>query len=346
MPQRHGNRLEPLKVLLDEALPILQPVKKIPLVLGEQIVGVVVDLVAQFGSLGRGRIDERPEHRAGTADLESVSLAGVVGGKHNHDRTCLVVEELGQAATGEVSPQKTFVEIQCRRLAKPREPGLPADLRLAKRGLCDLVHPDADAVAVGRVGSLGVGVQIGGVEPETQPVGRRPEHLPFAVILGLHITVERTKLFTAQWMSVNDHLCERSLVAGVFGLAGALSVVAEADILRLGKIAVPLAVVRAALAAQRSGRFPVGEKRPRPAIGRHDGVMRLTVGHVRGVVKIVVAQTAAVNLQAEPGVAPGDARLQLPRQLGQFRLGLADLALQSGTLVVDQCFLMGAIKPR
>ena len=346
MPQRHGNRLEPLEVLLDEALPVLQPIKEIPLVLGEQIVGVVVDLVAQFGSLGRGRIDERPEHRAGTADLESVSLAGVVGGKHNHDRAGLVVEELGQVATGEVSPQKTFVEIQCRRLAKPREPGLPTDLRLAKRGLRDLVHPDADAVAVGRVGSLGVGVQVGGIEPKPQPVCGQLGHRPFAVILGLHITVERAKFPAVQRTAVNHYLRERSLVAGVFGLAGALGIVAEADVPRLGKIAVPFAVVRAALAAQRTGRFPVGEKRPRPAIGRRDGVMRLAVGHVRGVVKIVVAQAAAVNLQAEPGVTPGDARLQLPRQLGQFRLGLAGLALQSGTLVVDQRFLMGAIKPR
>ena len=74
--------------------------------------------------------------------------------------------------------------------------------------------------------------------------------------------------------------------------------------------------------------------------------MRLAVGHICGIVNVVVAQPAADGLKAEPRDLAGNAFFQFLRQARQLCLGLADLLLQAGALVVDQRLLVSAVKTR
>ena len=132
-------------MLLHEALAVFQPVKQITLVLGEQIVGVVVNGVAQFVTARRGGVDECCEHRATTTNLETVSFAGVLGRENHDDRTGLVVEEFRRSTPRDAGLEETLFKHQRRRLAKAHEPGLPTDFRLTKRGLSHFINPGTDA---------------------------------------------------------------------------------------------------------------------------------------------------------------------------------------------------------
>ena len=258
----------------------------------------------------------------------------------------MIIEELGQAAPGDAAEQETVVEVNRGRLAKPAHLRLTRRLRLAKRGAGDLVHPGCDAAALGRVGGLGVGVDVPGVQPESQPVRGRFRRLPLAVVAGLHVAIECPALLLIKHLAVNQNLGKRPLVVAASRPPVPLGVGAECDVFRLGQVTKPLAVVCAALAAVALGRFAVGEVGPRLAVGRGHGVVRFAVSHVCRVINIVVAQPAADGLQTESRGLAGDAFFQLLRQARQFCLGLADLFLQAGALVVDQCLLVCAIIPR
>ena len=344
MPQRHRLRAEALEVLLHKPVSILKAVKQIALVFGEQVVGIIVDLIAQLAPAFSRGVNECGEHRSTAAHLEAVSFAGVIGRKHHHQGPRLVIEELGQPSPGEAAAQKTFVEIQRRRLAKPAHLRLAIRIALAKRSPGDLVHPSGNPGAHGRIRGFGVGVDIFRIQPKPQPVDRRFRRLPFAVILGLYVPVQRRELLAAQRMAINQNLSERALVAGAARLAFPLGVIAETDVIRLGQITVPFAVVRAAFTAERLGRFSVGEKRPLLSVRRRHGVVRLAIGDVCGVVNIVVPQVATDGLQPEAGVAFCDSLLKFLRQLSQLRLGLPRPLLQPGAFVVDQRLLVCAIK--
>ena len=166
------------------------------------------------------------------------------------------------------------------------------------------------------------------------------------MVAGLHVAIECPALLLIKHLAVNQNLGKRPLVVAASRPPVPLGVGAECDVFRLGQVTKPFAVVCAALAAVALGRFAVGEVGPRLAVGRGHGVMRFAVSHVCRVINIVVAQPAADGLQTEPRGLAEDAFFQLLRQARQFCLGLADLFLQAGALVVDQCLLVCAIIPR
>ena len=139
--QRHGNRLEPLLVLLHETLAVFQSIKKITLLFGEKIAGVILYVIAQFAIVSRSGIYEGSYNVTRAANLKAVALAGVLGGEDNDDRANLIVEKLDRPIPRDLGLEKTLVEHQRWRLAKPRKPGLTANLSLAKRGLRHLYQP-------------------------------------------------------------------------------------------------------------------------------------------------------------------------------------------------------------
>ena len=224
-------------MLLHETLAVFQSIKKITLLFGEKIAGVILYVIAQFAIGSRSGIYESGYNVTRAANLKAVAFAGVLGGEDNDDRADLIAEKLDRPIPRDLGLEKTLVEHQRWRLAKPRKPGLTANLSLAKRGLRHFINPRADAGTDGGIRRLGVGIDVRSVEPEAQPVGRRLGRLALALVLGRDVSGKCVDFALGQRVGVNQHLGKRSLVAATLGGGS------DADVLRGSDVAKPFAIV-------------------------------------------------------------------------------------------------------
>ena len=224
-------------MLLHETLTVFQSIKKITLLFGEKIAGVILYVIAQFAFVSRSGIYESGYNVTRAANLKAVAFAGVLGGEDNDDRADLIVEKLDRPIPRDLGLEKTLVEHQRWRLAKPRKPGLTANLSLDKRGLRHFINPRADAGPDGGIRRLDVGIDVSSVEPKAQPVGRRLRRLALALVLGRNVSGECLDFALGQRVRVNQHLGKRSLVGAT--LDGG----SDSNVLRRTDVAEPFAIV-------------------------------------------------------------------------------------------------------